>query len=181
MRTSQMKPRYATEIFWSDEDEGYIAIAPDLPGCSAFGETMAEAASEVEGAISAWLAAAKAAGNPIPPPVERNPLQDASGKVLLRMGKELHRDLQRKALRDGISLNSYICFLLTQRHYHAHAVAEFGKSLEWQVFTTKHGSQHSQFFQLSSTTSRTIKAGAQELQNSPVSTPVAAIGVTTNA
>ena len=34
---------YLVEVFWSDADEGFIAIAPDLPGCSAFGETPDEA------------------------------------------------------------------------------------------------------------------------------------------
>ena len=37
--------RYPAYIFWSVEDEGFIAIAPDLPGCSAFGGTQAEAFS----------------------------------------------------------------------------------------------------------------------------------------
>ena len=31
--------KYAIEIFFSEEDEGYIAVVPELPGCSAFGET----------------------------------------------------------------------------------------------------------------------------------------------
>ncbi len=34
-----MTHRYLIEIFWSDEDQGYIAVVPDLPGCCAFGET----------------------------------------------------------------------------------------------------------------------------------------------
>lgn len=176
-----MTNRYATEIFWSEEDEGYIAIAPDLPGCSAFGETMAEAATEIEGAISAWVEAAQAAGNPVPHPIERNPLQEASGKTLLRMPKELHRELQRKAQRDGVSLNSYLCFLLTQRHYHAHAVAEFGKSLEWQVFSSRQGSQQAQIFQLSSTNRQTLNANTLDQKTGEVSTPVAAIGISVHA
>ena len=36
-------PNYLLEVFWSNEDEGFIAIAPDLPGCSAWGATEAEA------------------------------------------------------------------------------------------------------------------------------------------
>ena len=31
--------KYPIEVFWSDEDEGYIAVVPDLPGCSAWGKT----------------------------------------------------------------------------------------------------------------------------------------------
>jgi len=31
--------KYLVEAFWSDDDEGYIAVVPDLPGCSAFGMT----------------------------------------------------------------------------------------------------------------------------------------------
>jgi predicted RNase H-like HicB family nuclease len=45
--------KYLIEFFWSDEDQGFIAIAPDLPGCSAFGDTAAEAVRELEDAQSA--------------------------------------------------------------------------------------------------------------------------------
>ncbi len=62
---------YPAEVFWSEEDEGWIAVAPDLPGCSAFGESRPEALMELEPAIEAWIEAAKAAGNPIPGPSQR--------------------------------------------------------------------------------------------------------------
>ncbi|MDK2989975.1 MAG: hypothetical protein PWR16_1504, partial [Methanoculleus sp.] len=38
--------KYAIEIVYSDEDEGFIAVAPELPGCSAFGSTEEEALQE---------------------------------------------------------------------------------------------------------------------------------------
>jgi antitoxin HicB len=60
--------RYPAKIFWSDEDEGFIAEAIDLPGCSAFGETQSEAIAELQDAIRAWIAAAIAAGNEVPQP-----------------------------------------------------------------------------------------------------------------
>ena len=60
--------RYPANVFWSDEDEGFIAVAPDLPGCSAFGETQADALLQLHDAIRAWVAAARKAGNPIPKP-----------------------------------------------------------------------------------------------------------------
>lgn len=57
---------YHINIFYSDEDHGYIADIPDLEACSAFGETAEEALSEVERAKAAWLAAAREARKPIP-------------------------------------------------------------------------------------------------------------------
>ena len=60
--------RYPKTVFWSDEDAAYVAIAPDLPGCSAIGETGPEAIAELDEAIVAWLEAARRAGNPIPIP-----------------------------------------------------------------------------------------------------------------
>ena len=58
---------YHINIFYSDEDGGYVADIPDLQACSAFGESPAEALSELEQAKAAWLAAAKDAGRPVPP------------------------------------------------------------------------------------------------------------------
>ena len=58
---------YHINIFYSDEDGGYIADIPDLESCSAFGSTPEEALAEVERAKHAWLEAAREAGKPIPP------------------------------------------------------------------------------------------------------------------
>lgn len=62
---------YHINIFYSEEDEGYIADIPDLPGCSAFGHTPEEALREVQIAKQAWLEAAQLEGKPIPPPSYR--------------------------------------------------------------------------------------------------------------
>lgn len=59
---------YHINIFFSDEDGGYIADIPDLAHCSAFGETPEEALSEVLRAKTAWIEAANAEGKPVPPP-----------------------------------------------------------------------------------------------------------------
>ena len=59
---------YHINIFYSEEDGGYIADIPDLEACSAFGGTADEALTEVERAKSAWIAAAQAAGKPVPEP-----------------------------------------------------------------------------------------------------------------
>ena len=59
---------YHINIFYSDEDGGYIADIPDLEACSAFGSTAEEALAEVATAREAWMQAARQAGKPIPPP-----------------------------------------------------------------------------------------------------------------
>ena len=60
--------KYLIEIFWSEEDQGYIASIPDLPGCNAWGETPEEVAKEIEDAQAAWIEACKASGDPVPKP-----------------------------------------------------------------------------------------------------------------
>ena len=62
---------YHINIFWSEEDGGYIADIPDLDACSAVGATPRAALDELEVARSTWLDAARAEGKPIPPPTYR--------------------------------------------------------------------------------------------------------------
>jgi len=59
---------YHINIFYSDEDGGYIADVPDLESCSAFGKTPSEALAEVERAKEAWIEAARDAGKSVPEP-----------------------------------------------------------------------------------------------------------------
>lgn len=60
---------YHINIFYSEEDQGYIADIPDLHYCSAFGLTPQEALQEVLQAKEAWLEVAKDSGKPIPQPL----------------------------------------------------------------------------------------------------------------
>ncbi|HYU34771.1 MAG TPA: type II toxin-antitoxin system HicB family antitoxin [Thermoanaerobaculia bacterium] len=69
---------YHINIFYSEEDGGYIADIPDLEACSAFGETPAEALAEVETAKAAWLEAARSEGKVIPEPRYRPVIYQAS-------------------------------------------------------------------------------------------------------
>ena len=68
---------YHINIFFSEEDGGYIADIPDLKVCSAFGETPESALREVEIAKAAWLETARQAGKPIPPPKYRPVIYEA--------------------------------------------------------------------------------------------------------
>jgi predicted RNase H-like HicB family nuclease len=62
---------YHINIFFSEEDGGYIADIPDLAFCSAFGSTPEEALAQALTAKRAWLEAAKAEGKPILQPKYR--------------------------------------------------------------------------------------------------------------
>lgn len=63
--------RYEVIIYWSDEDQAFIAEVPELPGCAADGATYQEALGNVEVIIQEWIETAKELGRPIPEPKGR--------------------------------------------------------------------------------------------------------------
>lgn len=69
---------YHINVFYSEEDEGYVADIPDLPLCSAFGKTAEEAVREVDAAKAAWIEAARSEGRTIPPPTYRPAIYQAA-------------------------------------------------------------------------------------------------------
>lgn len=60
--------KYAIEIFYSEKDDRYLAVVPELMGCSAFGETEEKALEEVKTAMELWLKAAEKKGKEVPVP-----------------------------------------------------------------------------------------------------------------
>jgi predicted RNase H-like HicB family nuclease len=58
--------RYEVIIYWSKEDDAFIAEAPELPGCAADGTTYQEALANIEVIIQEWIDTAKELGRPIP-------------------------------------------------------------------------------------------------------------------
>jgi predicted RNase H-like HicB family nuclease len=63
--------KYEVIIYWSKEDDAYIAEVPELPGCAADGATYKEALENVEVIIAEWIETAKELGRPIPEPKGR--------------------------------------------------------------------------------------------------------------
>jgi len=101
-----------------EEGGGWYAEIPELPGCSSDGETVEEALSNLEEAMELWIETAREIGRTIPRP--RQHLDDYSGKFTIRLPRSLHRDLAREAELEGVSLNQYIVYLLSERHKLAH-------------------------------------------------------------
>jgi len=63
--------KYELIIYWSDEDQAFIAEVPELAGCMADGATYQEALANVEVVIREWIDTAKELGRPIPEPKGR--------------------------------------------------------------------------------------------------------------
>jgi len=60
--------KYELILFWSEEDQAFIAEVPELPGCMADGASYAEAIANAEKVIQEWIQTAQEMGRPIPAP-----------------------------------------------------------------------------------------------------------------
>jgi len=60
--------KYEVIIYWSNEDQAFIAEVPELPGCMAHGSTQEAALAEANQAIQLWIDTAKEFGDPVPEP-----------------------------------------------------------------------------------------------------------------
>lgn len=60
--------KYEVIIYWSKDDETFVAEVPELPGCAADGPTRAAALKNVDVVIREWIETAKSLGRPIPEP-----------------------------------------------------------------------------------------------------------------
>jgi predicted RNase H-like HicB family nuclease len=63
--------KYEVIIYWSNEDDAYVAEVPELPGCMADGATYQEALANAEQVIQEWIETAQELGRPIPEPKGR--------------------------------------------------------------------------------------------------------------
>ncbi len=64
-------PKYEVVIYWSEQDQAFIAEVPELPGCAADGASYEEALKNVGVVIQEWIETAKSLGRPIPTPKGR--------------------------------------------------------------------------------------------------------------
>ena len=60
--------KYEIIIYWSKEDQVFVAEVPELPGCMAHGDTQEEALAQANEAIRLWIDTAKEFGDPVPAP-----------------------------------------------------------------------------------------------------------------
>ena len=107
--------RTAADLPWSreiyvDEDGGYLARVPELPGCFADGDTAEEAQASLNGVIEDWLTIAFERGERIPAP--RRLADQYSGRFSVRIPRSLHASLSKSAETEGCSLNQLVTTVL---------------------------------------------------------------------
>jgi predicted RNase H-like HicB family nuclease len=98
------------------QDGGFFARIKELEGCMTEGETLKETLELLEDAKRAWLETALEDGLEIPLPESMREEKEYSGKILLRLPKSLHKKLAESAQKEGVSLNTYIISLLSEKH-----------------------------------------------------------------
>lgn len=95
---------YAVEFIYGETpDEGVVAQVAEWPGCMTAGATREEAIAHLEAAMHDWAEARLRAKLDIP-----EPMASYSGKVLLRMPRDVHRAAEQRARREGTSLNTWL-------------------------------------------------------------------------
>ncbi|WP_420595549.1 toxin-antitoxin system HicB family antitoxin [Deinococcus sp.] len=96
------------------EEGGYVATFSDLPGAITQAETLEELLVMAEDARRGWIEVVAELGQDIPAPGSGGSNADYSGKFNLRLPKSLHRELARRAEREGVSLNQWAVTLLAE-------------------------------------------------------------------
>jgi predicted RNase H-like HicB family nuclease len=106
-----MGSKYEIIIFWSEEDEAFVARCLELPSMAAHGQTAAQALEEVRQAVDAAVEWMREEGEAVPEPMQ---LSSYRGNILFRTTPETHRELSLRAQESGVSLNQYLS-LVVQR------------------------------------------------------------------
>ncbi len=101
---------YPVELVIDREQGGYFARHPDLPGCSAEGETADEAVENLAESRTLWIETRLESGFPVPEP----PDSDYGGRISLRISSGLHASLARAATRQGLSVNQLLTSVLSE-------------------------------------------------------------------
>lgn len=108
--------KYSINVQWSDEDECFVALVPEFPGLSAFGDTQEEALAEAKSALQGFIEIYEEDGMTLPEPKKTH---THSGQFRVRIPKALHAKLAKEAEMEGVSLNSHVVYLLSEKNISA--------------------------------------------------------------
>jgi predicted HicB family RNase H-like nuclease len=105
--------RYAYRVIWSEGDEEYVGLCAEFPSLSWLAKTPESALKGIRKVVSEVVQDMAANNEKVPEPIS---CKRYSGKFVVRVPPEIHRDLAIKAAESGISLNRLISSKLSQGH-----------------------------------------------------------------
>ena len=108
-----MHEKYTYRVTWSDEDNEYIGLCAEFPSLSWLDESQDGAFQGIRSLIASVVSDLKANNEPIP---EALSTKHFSGRLLVRVPPDLHRQLALEALEAHISLNRHLNAKLTMSH-----------------------------------------------------------------
>jgi len=100
--------RYSIHVFADEQDGGFVAVCPEFPGVSAFGDTRKEAIDEAQVALQLAIETFEEEGWPLPEPRGIDTQELPSGEFRLRLPRTLHALLAGRAEAEGVSQNQLV-------------------------------------------------------------------------
>lgn len=104
-RAAELVKRYTYRVFWSDDDQEFVATCLEFPSLSGMAETQEEALREVQIAVHGAIEWMIEDGDQPPEPLS---LQKFKGNLTLRTTPEKHREIATRAAESHVSINQYI-------------------------------------------------------------------------
>lgn len=109
----KLSDQYLKIVEWSEEDGAYVGTCPGLMLGGIHGDNEIKVYQELCQAVDEWISIQDEDGDPLPPATAT---KEYSGKFVLRVGKDLHRELAINAMREGESLNAYCLDVFKEYH-----------------------------------------------------------------
>jgi len=100
---------YTYRVTWSEEDGEHVALCAEFPSLSYLAKTPAKALQNIMKLVKEAVEDMDANGEPVPTPLAE---KEYSGKFMIRIPPEQHKNLAMKAAEMGISLNRYVSSIL---------------------------------------------------------------------
>jgi len=103
--------RYTYRVTWSEEDGEYVGLCAEFPSLSWLAPTLEAALEGIRQVVTDVVADLETSGEPVPEPIA---IRQYSGKFMVRVPPELHRQLALEAAESGVSLNRVVSAKLSQ-------------------------------------------------------------------
>jgi predicted HicB family RNase H-like nuclease len=107
----QLADKYTYRVTWSDEDNEYVGLCAELPSLSWLATTPEEALKGIRSTVKKCVKDLARTGESVPQAIA---IKKYSGKFMVRIPPEVHRQLAVKAAEEGVSLNRVVSSKLAQ-------------------------------------------------------------------